>query len=228
MATNPTNPSSEQAGLGILKGRVPFVGLTGGIGSGKTAVSDRLAQLGAGIVDTDLIAHQITASNGVATPLIQKQFGSEFIDSSGALNRVKMRSLVFSDPVARQSLEAITHPLIREETIQQTKRLITEKVPYLVFVVPLLIESGNWVSLLDYLVVVDCPEETQIERVMQRSKLSRNEVERILKAQASRQERIAKADIVIENQGSFENLKTEVLKLHEKILQIQKDLTSSS
>ncbi|QWE04663.1 dephospho-CoA kinase [Polynucleobacter sp. JS-JIR-II-50] len=228
MATNPTNPSSEQAGLGILKGRVPFVGLTGGIGSGKTAVSDRLAQLGAGIVDTDLIAHQITASNGVAIPLIQKQFGSEFIDSSGALNRVKMRSLVFSDPVARQSLEAITHPLIREETIQQTKRLITEKVPYLVFVVPLLIESGNWVSLLDYLVVVDCPEETQIERVMQRSKLSRNEVERILKAQASRQERIAKADIVIENQGSFENLKTEVLKLHEKILQIQKDLTSSS
>ena len=228
MATNPTNPSSEQDGLGILKGRVPFVGLTGGIGSGKTAVSDRLAQLGAGIVDTDLIAHQITASNGVAIPLIQKQFGSEFIDSSGALNRVKMRSLVFSDPVARQSLEAITHPLIREETIQQTKRLITEKVPYLVFVVPLLIESGNWVSLLDYLVVVDCPEETQIERVMQRSKLSRNEVERILKAQASRQERIAKADIVIENQGSFENLKTEVLKLHEKILQIQKDLTSSS
>ena len=228
MATNPTNPPSEQAGLGILKGHVPFVGLTGGIGSGKTAVSDQLAQLGAGIVDTDLIAHQITAPNGVAIPCIQKQFGSEFVDSSGALDRVKMRTLVFANPEARKSLEAITHPLIREETIQQTKRLIAKKVPYLVFVVPLLIESGNWASLLDYLVVVDCPEETQIERVMQRSKLPRNEVERILKAQASREERIAKADMVIENQGSLENLKTEVLKLNEKILQIQKDRTSSS
>ena len=228
MATNPTNPPSEQAGLGILKGHVPFVGLTGGIGSGKTAVSDQLAQLGAGIVDTDLIAHQITAPNGVAIPCIQKQFGSEFVDSSGALDRVKMRTLVFANPEARKSLEAITHPLIREETIRQTKRLIAKKVPYLVFVVPLLIESGNWASLLDYLVVVDCPEETQIERVMQRSKLPRNEVERILKAQASREERIAKADMVIENQGSLENLKTEVLKLNEKILQIQKDRTSSS
>ena len=228
MATNPTNPSSEQASLDILKGHVPFVGLTGGIGSGKTAVSDQLAQLGAGIVDTDLIAHQITAPNGVAIPCIQKQFGSEFVDSSGALDRVKMRTLVFANPEARKSLEAITHPLIREETIQQTKRLIAKKVPYLVFVVPLLIESGNWAHLLDYLVVVDCPEETQIERVMHRSKLPRNEVERILRAQASREERIARADMVIENQGSLENLKTEVLKLNEKILQIQKDLTSSS
>ena len=228
MATNPTNPSSEQASLDILKGHVPFVGLTGGIGSGKTAVSDQLAQLGAGIVDTDLLAHQITAPNGVAIPFIQKQFGSEFVDSSGALDRVKMRTLVFANPEARKSLEAITHPLIREETIQQTKRLIAKKVPYLVFVVPLLIESGNWASLLDYLVVVDCPEETQIERVMQRSKLPRNEVERILKAQASREERLTRADMVIENQGSLENLNSEVLKLHQKILQIQKDLTSSS
>jgi dephospho-CoA kinase len=228
MATNPTNPSSEQAGLDILKGRLPFVGLTGGIGSGKTVVSDQLAQLSAGIVDTDLIAHQITAPNGVAIPLIEKQFGPEFIDPSGALDRVKMRTLVFADPEARKSLEAITHPLIREETIRQAKQLIEDKVPYLVFVVPLLIESGNWAPLLDYLVVVDCPEEIQIERVMHRSKLPRSEVERILKAQASREERIARADMVIENQGSLENLKTEVLKLNQKILQIQKDPTSSS
>ena len=228
MATNPTNPPSEQAGLDILKGHIPFVGLTGGIGSGKTAVSDQLAQLGAGIVDTDLIAHQITAPNGVAIPFIQKQFGPEFIESSGALDRVKMRTLVFADPMARQSLEAITHPLIREETIRQAKQLIEDKAPYLVFVVPLLIESGNWAHLLDYLAVVDCPEETQIERVMHRSKLPRNEVERILKAQASRDERLTRADMVIENQGSLENLNSEVLKLHQKILQIQKDLTSSS
>lgn len=228
MATNSTISPSEQASLDTLKGRVLLVGLTGGIGSGKTAVSDQLAQVGAGVVDTDLIAHQITAPNGAAIPFIQKEFGPEFIDSKGALDRVKMRSLVFTDPLARQSLEAITHPLIREETIRQANQLIQEKVPYLVFVVPLLIESGTWASLLDYLVVVDCPEETQIERVMHRSKLPRNEVERILKAQASRQERLASADMVIENQGSLENLKTEVLKLNQKILQIQKDRTSSS
>ncbi|QWE08829.1 dephospho-CoA kinase [Polynucleobacter ibericus] len=220
MATDPTNPSSEQSSLGTLKGHAPFVGLTGGIGSGKTAVSDQLAQLGAGVVDTDLIAHQITAPNGSAIPSIQKQFGTEFIDPSGALDRVKMRSLVFSNPEARKALETITHPLIREKTISQAKGLIEAKVPYLVFVVPLLIESGNWLSFLDYLVVVDCPEEAQIERVMHRSNLSRNEVEGIIQAQASRQERIAHADMVIENQGSLDDLKADVLKLHQKILQI--------
>lgn len=228
MATDPTNPPAEQAGLDTLKGHVPFVGLTGGIGSGKTAVSHQLAQLGAGVVDTDLIAHQITTSNGVAIPFIQKQFGAEFIDSSGALDRAMMRKLVFADLDARKALESITHPLIRQETIRQAKQLIGDKAPYLVFVVPLLIESGNWLSLLDYLVVVDCSEELQIERVMHRSNLPRNEVERILKAQASRQERISHADMVIENQGSLDSLQAEVLKLHQKILQIQKDRTSSS
>ena len=228
MATDPIKPTSDQASLGTLKGPVPFIGLTGGIGSGKTAVSDRLAQLGAGIIDTDLIAHQITALNGAAIPFIQKQFGSEFIDSSGALNRAKMRTLVFADPKARKALEAITHPLIQEETFSQAKALIEVKVPYLVFVVPLLIESGNWLSLLDYLAVVDCPEEVQIERVMHRSKLSQNEVERILKAQASRKDRITHADMVIENQGSLNDLEAAALSLHQKILQIQKDRTSSS
>jgi len=228
MATDPTNPPTEQSGLGILKRHALFVGLTGGIGSGKTAVSDQLFQLGAGIVDTDLIAHEITASNGTAIPFIQKQFGAEFIEPSGALDRVKMRKLVFADPDARKALEAITHPLIQKETLRQAKQLIEQKVPYLVFVVPLLIESGKWLSLLDYLVVVDCPEEVQIERVMHRSKLSRDEIKRILEAQASREERVAHADRVIENQGSLDSLQAEVLKLHQKILEIQKDRTSSS
>lgn len=228
MATDSTNPPSEQASLGTLKGQLPLVGLTGGIGSGKTAVSDELARLGAGIVDTDLIAHQITAPGGAAIPLIQKQFSAEFIDPSGALDRKKMRSLVFADPKARKSLEDITHPLIRHETIKQAQQLLGKKVPYLVFVVPLLIESGNWKHLLDYLVVVDCPEEIQIERVMHRSKLPRNEVEAILKAQINRAERLACADMVIENQGTLDHLKAEVLSLHQKILQIQKDRPSSS
>ena len=228
MATDPTNSPTEQTGLGILKGHALFVGLTGGIGSGKTAVSDQLFQLGAGIVDTDLIAHEITASNGTAIPFIQKQFGAEFIEPSGALDRAKMRKLVFANPDSRKALEAITHPLIQQETIRQAKQLIEQKVPYLVFVVPLLIESGKWLSLLDYLVVVDCPEEVQIERVMHRSKLSRDEIKRILEAQASREERVAHADRVIENQGSLDSLHAEVLKLHQKILEIQKDRTSSS
>ena len=228
MATDPSNPSAKQASLETLKGHAPFVGLTGGIGSGKTTVSNQLARLGAGIVDTDLIAHQITASNGLAIPLIKKQFGPEFIDPSGSLDRGKMRALVFNDLMARKSLEAITHPLIREETIRQAKLVLEAGVPYLVFVVPLLIESGTWRPLLDCVVVVDCPEKTQIERVMQRSNLPQSEVEKILAAQASRQERLAYADFVIENQDNLDHLRAEVLKLHQKILQIQKDRTSSS
>ena len=228
MAIDRSTPSLSRDGLALLKGSIPFVGLTGGIGSGKSAVSAELSKLGAGVVDTDLIAHQITAPNGAAIPLIQKQFGPDFVNSEGALMRDKMRSLVFSDPEARKALENITHPLIREETILQAKRLLASDAPYIVFVVPLLLESGNWQPLLDYLVVVDCSEEMQIERVMQRSNLSRNDVEKILKVQSSRQERLAKADMVIENQSSLENLKTEVAKLHQKILQIQEDRLSSS
>ena len=228
MATDPTHISTEQLSLDSLKRDVPFIGLTGGIGSGKTAVSDALAKLGAGVVDTDLIAHQITAPNGIAIPLIQKQFGAEYIASNGALDRDKMRSLVFSNPQARKSLEAITHPLIRSETARQTQELLQQSVPYLVFVVPLLIESGNWQELIDYLVVVDCSEEIQIERVMHRSNLPRNEVERMLKAQASRKERLERADFVIENQGTLKELESEVIKLHQKILQIRKDRPSSS
>jgi len=228
MATASPKPNTEQSDLSALKGQIPLVGLTGGIGSGKTAVSDLLGKLGAGIVDTDLIAHQITAPEGAAIPFIRKQFGPEFIDTAGALNRTKMRSLVFGNPQARLSLEAITHPFIRAETIRQPKQLKQEGSPYLVFVVPLLIESGNWQGLLDYLVVVDCPVETQIERVMHRSNLARVDVENILKAQASREERLAAANTVIENQGSLTDLKDAVQSLHQKILQFPKENRSSS
>jgi dephospho-CoA kinase len=228
MATDPTHISTEQFSLASLKGGAPFIGLTGGIGSGKTAVSDALAKLGAGVVDTDLIAHQITAPNGIAIPLIQKQFGAEYIASNGALDRNKMRSLVFSNPHARKSLEAITHPLIRSETARQTQELLQQSAPYIVFVVPLLLESGNWQQFIDYLVVVDCTEKLQIERVMHRSNLPQNEVEKILKAQASRKERLECADFVIENQGTPKELESDVMKLHQKILQIRKDRPSSS
>ena len=222
MATASSTIPSEQSSLSALREHLPLVGLTGGIGSGKTAVSDLLAQMGAGIIDTDLIAHQITAPGGIAIAPIQAKFGSEFIEPSGALDRAKMRTLVFGSPDARKSLEEITHPLIRQETLRQAKELVETGVPYLVFVVPLLIESGSWVDQIDYLVVVDCPEETQIQRVMQRSNLSRTEVEGILNAQASRQERLQLANAVIENQGSLSDLKLAVEQLHQIIIGIKK------
>ena len=140
MATVATKSTTEQSDLSALKGRIPLIGLTGGIGSGKTTVSDLLAKLGAGIIDTDLIAHQITAPNGAAISLIEKQFGPDFIAADGALNRDKMRSLVFTSPEARKSLETITHPLIRQETTRQALQLNKDGAPYLVFVVPLLVE----------------------------------------------------------------------------------------
>ncbi len=220
MASTDSNLDSAQAGLKALKGEIPLIGLTGGIGSGKTAVSNLLGELGAGIIDTDLISHQITAPGGKAIPLIAKAFGADFIDAQGALIRYKMRSLVFEDPSARKVLEQITHPLIQEETSKQAFELAKSGVPYLVFVVPLLIESGSWVKLIDYLVVVDCPEETQIERVMHRNNMTRSDVENVLKAQTSRNARLAAANAVIENQGSLDELKSEVLNLHQQLLKI--------
>ena len=220
MASTHSNFDSAQADLKVLKGDIPFIGLTGGIGSGKTAVSDLLGKLGAGVIDTDLISHQITAPGGRAIPLIAKEFGADFIDPQGALDRPKMRALVFADSNARQALEKLTHPLIQQETAKQAFELAKSGAPYLVFVVPLLIESGSWVNLIDYLIVVDCPEETQIQRVMHRSNMTRLDVENILKAQTSRKVRLAAANAVIENQGSLDELKSEVLRLHQELLKI--------
>ncbi len=220
MASTHSNLDTAQADLKALKGEIPLIGLTGGIGSGKTAVSNLLGELGAGIIDTDLISHEITAPGGNAIPLITKVFGADFIDPQGALNRAKMRALVFADPNSRQALEKITHPLIQQETAKKAFELAKSGVPYLVFVVPLLIESGFWLKLIDYLVVVDCPEETQIQRVMHRNNMTRLDVENILKAQTSRKVRLAAANAVIENQGSLDKLKSEVLNLHQQLLKI--------
>jgi len=228
MASTRLPHPANQSDLSALKGHIPLIGLTGGIGSGKTAVSNLLAELGAGIIDTDLIAHQITATNGKAIAAIEKLFGPEFIDSDGALNRSMMRAFVFKKPEARGLLEKITHPLIKEETVKQALALAKTHIPYLVFVVPLLLESGTWQKLMDYLVVVDCPIETQIERVMHRNQLSRLEVESILQAQATREDRLAIANTVIENGGYLDQLRPQVLQLHQKLLKINKDLHSSS
>ena len=218
MASTHSNLHPTQADLRALKGEIPLIGLTGGIGSGKTAVSSLLAEFGAGVIDTDLISHQITAPGGKAIPLIAAAFGDDFINPEGALNRAKMRALVFKDTGARQILEQITHPLIQQETVKQAFELAKSKVSYLVFVVPLLIESGMWLKLIDHLVVVDCPEKTQIQRVMRRNNMTRPEVENILNAQTNRNTRLAAANTIIENQGSLEDLKLAVLKLHQDLL----------
>jgi len=228
MELNHSHFDPAQANLKALKGKLPLIGLTGGIGSGKTTVSDLLGELGAGIIDTDLISHDITGPNGKAIGLIAKAFGAEFIDPQGALNRPKMRALVFLDPKARQTLEEITHPLIQQETAKQAFELANLGVPYLVFVVPLLIESGHWIKQIDRLVVVDCSEETQIKRVMQRSNMTRSEVENILKVQATREIRLASANAVIDNQASLEDLKTAVLHLHQQFIKIYEEPPSSS
>ena len=228
MASTHSNFDSAESDIKALKGKIPLIGLTGGIGSGKTAVSDLLGGCGAGIIDTDKISHQITAPGGKAIPLITKAFGSDFIDPLGALDRPRMRALVFEDPSSRQVLEKITHPLIQQEALKQALELAKSGVPYLVFVVPLLIESGFWTKLIDYLVVVDCPEETQIQRVMHRNNMTRSDVENILKAQTSRNARLAKANAVIENLGSLDELKLAVLKLHQQLLKILEEPLSSS
>ena len=203
-----------------LKGKVPFLGLTGGIGSGKSSVATFLAKRGAWVIDTDQIAHQISASGGVAIDPIKREFGSEFILPDGSLNRAKMREHVFKDAKSKRKLEAITHPLIRQETILQAENGLKNHAPYLVFVVPLLLESGTWTENLDHIAVVECEEEVQIQRVMDRSQLERHEVLAIMAHQASRAERLAIADTVIYNQGDLVSLEIEVDRLHQKMLDL--------
>lgn len=219
-----TSPSS----LETLKGLIPLIGLTGGIGSGKSAVAERLAELGATVIDTDQIAHRITASQGLAISAISALFGTDYIAPDGSLDRTKMRKLVFENPSARKQLEEITHPLIRAETIRDALAAFKTGANYLVFVVPLLLESGNWRSLLDHLVVVDCPKEAQIERVIRRSKLSRAEVEQIMASQTSRAERLNAADTVIENHAGLRELMPKVDALHQKLLEIKGRIDNSA
>jgi dephospho-CoA kinase len=192
------------------------IGLTGGIGSGKTMVANRLGELGASIVDTDLIAHRVTAPGGMAMAPIEASFGAAYVAADGSLDRARMRSLVFSDDDARRRLEAITHPLIRAETEREAREA---HGAYVVFVVPLLVEAGGWRERVTRVLVVDCPVETQIERVMHRSGLSRAEVEAIIARQATRDARLAAADDILLNDGaSLRALIDEVDALHARYL----------
>jgi dephospho-CoA kinase len=192
------------------------VGLTGGIGSGKSAAAEEFAHLGASVVDTDAIAHQLTQKDGAAIPAIRKRFGPDALDANGAMDRQKMRTRVFADSQAKRALEALLHPMIREES---ARRIAAAAGPYVVHVVPLLVESPDYRERVGRVLVVDCPEETQVERVRARSGLSEDEVRAIMRGQISRAERLAAADDVIDNGGSRDALRKQVAALHQKYLQ---------
>ncbi len=211
-----TQNSATQAGTNSFP-RKFSIGLTGGIGSGKTTIADFFAELGASVIDTDAIAHRLTMPGGRAISAIQDAFGVNFIAANGAMDRQKMRELVFQDPIAKQSLESILHPLIRLECEEAA---FAAQGPYLMFVIPLLIESGTWANRVDKILVVDCTEETQITRVMRRNQFNREQVLDIMRAQVTRGIRLKHADDVINSEQELVQVKQQVEALHQKYLKL--------
>ena len=203
--------------MNTARGAAFSVGLTGGIGCGKSTVAELFAGLGATIVDTDAIAHSLTAPHGAAMPAILAEFGPDFATPDGALDRARMRSLVFTDAGARGRLEAILHPRIRDATAAAAA---IATGPYVIFAVPLLIESGTWAERVSRVLAVDCSEDTQVARVMQRSGLSADQVRAIMATQVTRAQRLAAADDVIDNDNGLEALLPQVTRLHERYLSL--------
>ncbi|MES2366837.1 MAG: dephospho-CoA kinase [Pseudomonadota bacterium] len=192
-----------------------YVGLTGGIGSGKTSVSRIFAELGAGVVDTDEVAHALTAPDGMAIPAIRREFGDKFMAPNGALDRAAMRTLIFEDTAAKAHLESILHPMIREQALSAAAQ---SAAPYVLLVVPLLFESGNYREVVSRVLVVDCDEALQVARTMQRAALSEKQVRAIMSHQWSRAERLAGADDIIDNNANLTDLRQQVYALHQAYL----------
>jgi len=187
------------------------VGLTGGIGSGKSLVANMFADRGASIVDTDQIAHALTGPNGAAMPDILAEFGTHMADSRGAMDRARMRELVFREPPAKRRLEAILHPMIRDATLAAAAAASGD---YVMLAIPLLVESGAWKERVNRVLVIDCPEEVQVARVMARNGLAEDQVRAIMATQVPRAVRLAAADDVIDNGGRIEALTPQVDRLH--------------
>ena len=200
------------------------VGLTGGIGSGKSTVAHLFGARGAAIIDTDHIAHQLTQTAGLAIAPIRQAFGPDFIAADGSLDRARMREVVFSDPERKKQLESILHPLIRQET---ERAACTTPGAYVMFVVPLLVESDSWRQRVTRVLVVDCPEEIQLQRVMQRNGLSETQVRAIMSTQVNRATRLAAADDILLNDGHTEDLPALVDALHERYLALAKSANSA-
>lgn len=177
------------------------IGLTGGIGSGKSTVSAQLGQMGATIVDADAVSRSVTGSNGSAIPALTTAFGSSILSSNGALDRAQMRRLIYSNPASKIQLEAIVHPLVRTEIQRQSILAETNGARCIVFDIPLLLETAYWRRMLHRILVIDCTEETQISRVVQRDGLSAEQVQRVVLAQVSRLDRLQAADMALFNDG---------------------------
>ncbi|MBS0543760.1 MAG: dephospho-CoA kinase [Proteobacteria bacterium] len=190
-----------------------IVGLTGGIGSGKSAAADRFAALGATVVDTDAIAHVLTAADGRAMAAIRSAFGDTVVAADGSLDRAAMRAAAFADPQVRKRLEGILHPMIRDESQRQCE---TAPGVYVILAVPLLIESGTYRERCDRICVVDCPEALQVARVQARNGLGEEQIRAIMAAQASREARRAAADDIVDNGGTLDQLHAQVDALHER------------
>lgn len=187
------------------------VGLTGGIGSGKSTVLEVLRQMGAATIDADAISRATTAAGGAAIPGIAQAFGADFITADGALDRERMRVHVYAHPQSRQTLEAIIHPLVGAESARQVEQATAGGARVIVFDIPLLVESGRWRAQVDRVLVVDCLPATQIARVAARSGLAPSQVEAIMAAQAPRGLRLQAADAVIFNEGlSLQQLQAQV------------------
>ena len=195
------------------------VGLTGGIGCGKSTVASLFAQQGAGLIDTDVIAHCLTQANGEAIAAIRAAFGKDYITDESALDRTKMRGLIFSDAPAKQQLEGILHPLILEQAKIQLQQLQTK--PYIILVVPLLPDSPAFQQLIQRVLMVDCDETTQVARVIGRNRMSEAEVRNIITQQTPRAERLQLADDVIHNDTGLDSLAKQVNVLHAQYLRMQ-------
>ncbi len=195
----------------------PVIALTGGIGSGKSTVASMLGELGACIVDTDAIAHRLTAPGQPGARAIGEQFGAGYLRADGALDRDRMRQLVFSDAAAKKKLEAILHPMIRAEVNAAVR---AAQAPYVVIVVPLLIETGAYRDLARRILVVDCSEQQQLARVIKRNGFTAEAAQAIMASQASRAERLGHADDVVRNETGLAALRANVAALHRRYLDL--------
>jgi dephospho-CoA kinase len=195
-----------------------LIGLTGGIGSGKSTVADLFVQLGVRLIDTDKISHALTGPGGAAIPEIRTTFGIDFVDAHGALDRSKMRELIFTQPDAKKQLESLLHPLILKHVKQLA--FAPTSAPYTLIAIPLLFESPRYHDWLHRTLVVDCPEELQIARTMQRSGLDKTLTQSIMNQQISRSQRTSLADDVILNESDLASLSAKVDSLHARYLTI--------
>lgn len=191
------------------------IGLTGGIASGKTLVSDSFAELGAPIVDADLLAREVVAPGSDGLKGLVELFGEQIIEANGSLNRKSLRTLIFKDPSARKDVDALLHPMIRALSDERIQTHLNDHHPYLIYAVPLLVETKQ-MERFDRIVVVDVPVSMQMQRLMSRDNNTEAEAKRTVESQASQEQRLAVADDVIDNSGSIESTVKQVQALHEK------------